>query len=258
MPIYDGYGVVILSDSTSSHAYDHVASIVGPIGVSCIATDPPYGNIVNQAWDKTSLTDVQFANWMLDWTRLYEPLLQERGAMYVWGGIGKPGFRPFYKYIPLVEENTSLRLSNHITWAKKRAYGVQNNYLFTREECAFFIKGDPKKPAIFNVPYLEEKRPYAGFNKDYPAKSEHYRRTNVWSDITEIFRGKEHECQKPDALMKVIVSTSSNEGDWVLDPFSGSGSLATACIALKRKFIVIENDQSSYDLTCRRIELALT
>ena len=49
-------------------------------------------------------------------------------------------------------------MSNIITWSKKRAYGVQHNYLQTREDLLYLVKGDIKKPTTFNVPYLDEKQ----------------------------------------------------------------------------------------------------
>jgi DNA modification methylase len=32
-------------------------------------------------------------------------------------------------------------------------------------------------------------------------------------------------CQKPQALINYLIDTFSNEGDWVLDLFSGSGKI---------------------------------
>lgn len=217
-----------------------------------ILTDPPYGRIVNQVWDKAN-DDVSFAKWMLDWTQVLTEFSLPGGALYVWGGIGRPNFRPFYRYLVGMEEETNWRLANHITWSKKRAYGVQHNYIFTREECAYFVLGDIKKPRIFNLPLLETKRGYAGYNKKYPAKSEFYRRTNVWTDITEILKGKIHECQKPEKLFEIPIETHTRPGDYILDPFAGSGTLAIAARKLGRKFVMIEKYESEFNKAVERI-----
>lgn len=63
-----------------------------------------------------------------------------------------------------------------------------------------------------------------GFDPDHPAKSEFLRRTNVWTDITELFRGKIHDAEKPPKLAEVMIRTSANPGDRILDPFAGSCS----------------------------------
>ena len=100
------------------------------------------------------------------------------------------------------------------------------------------VKGD--RPATFNIPLLDEKRGYAGYNPDYPARSEFKRRTNVWTDITELFRGKINPCEKPSRLAEIMIATSSNPGDLVLDLFAGSGSTGVAADKLGRRCILIE------------------
>src|SRR5690606_25380225 len=152
----------------------------------------------------------------------------------------------FLHYAANLEKKTDLKLANIITWSKKRAYGIQHNYLFTREECAYVFNGsDIKKPRCFNVPLLEEKRGYAGYNKKHPAKSEYKRRTNVWTDITEIFRGKNHPTQKAQRLYEVMIEVHTQPGEYVVDMFAGAGTCAAACRKLGRKFVLIENDPES-------------
>jgi len=171
----------------------------------------------------------------------------------MWGGIGKPGMRPLYKFLARVEEETPWTISNHITWKKKRAYGIQWNYLFTREELIYMILGDEKKPLQFNIPLLDEKRGYAGYNAKYPAKSEYLRRTNVWTDITEIFRNKISNAQKPLRLYEIPIETHTNKGDIVLDTFAGSGTAAEAARKLGRRFILVERDRIEFDKICNRL-----
>ena len=195
-----------------------------------IIADPPYGGIVHEKWDEVTCYD--------ELAKAIERLLPDGGTAYVWGGIGKPGNRPFFKWLSEVESKTGLTLHNLITWSKKRAYGTQFNYLFTREECAMLVKGD--RPRTFNVPLLEELRGYAGYDPKYPAKSEFKRRTNVWTDITELFRGKIHIAEKPSKLAEIMISVSSQPGESVLDPFAGSGSTGVAAEKLGRPYVLVE------------------
>jgi len=220
-----------------------------------IIADPPYGNIVSEKWDKVDTNDAQFAQWMIDWTRLWAKSLSPGGAFYVWGGVGTVGFRPFLRYLHDIEVPNQFELANLITWSKKRAYGVQNNYLWTREECAYFIKGNAKKPRYFNIPLLSTKRGYSGYNAKYPAKSEFYRRTNVWTDINEMFRGKVHPTQKQQRLHEVMIEVHTKAGEWVLDPFAGAGTTAFAARKLGRKFAVIEKDKKIFDDMVQRLKV---
>lgn len=241
-------GIAICGDSSSKVVLDEVTNRIGGFEkLKSVVTDPPYGNIVKQTWDTWHDTQKSFVDWMLTWTKSYTDLIVPGGSMYVWGGYGVPSFRPFFEYATRVEVETQLRISNLITWSKKRAYGVQHNYLSTREELLYMVKGNIKKPATFNVPYLSSKRGYSGYNAKYPAKSEYYRRTNVWTDTTEIFRGKVHPTQKPLRVIEIPIETSTNPGDWVVDPFAGSMTLAHVARKLNRKWICIEFNDKIFD-----------
>ncbi len=201
--------------------------------IPLIVTDPPYGKITTHDWDQTWTSEQQ---WIM--TEIIERLLAPGGTAYVWGGIGKPFNRLFFEWCSQIESRSDLVLWDVITWKKRRFYGTANRYGFAREECAMLVKGT--KPATFHVPLLDEKRGYAGFDPKYPAKSEYKRRTNVWTDVTELFKGKIHDCEKPSRLAEIMIETSSNPGDVVLDMFAGSGSTAVAAKKLGRRCVLIE------------------
>lgn len=210
--------------------------------VPLFVTDPPYGKIVAQDWDQTWTIEKQ---WEL--TRIIERTLIPGGTAYVWGGIGKPGNRLFFEWLSQIEVRSGLTLWDVITWGKRRFYGTATRYGFAREECAMLVKGT--KPVTFNVPLLDEKRGYSGYNPDYPAKSEYKRRTNVWTDVTELFRGKIHECEKPSRLAEVMIETSSKPGDLVVDMFAGSGSTGVAAAKLGRRCVLLERSDCPMHLS---------
>ena len=127
-------GVAICGDCTSSQVLQEVQSHLGRDDrAALVATDPPYGNIIDEEWDRWGKGQRAFVDWMVDWTKSYADLLVDNGAMYVWGGYGVQGFRPFFEYAARVEGDTPLRISNFLTWSKKRAYGLSYNYLACRE-----------------------------------------------------------------------------------------------------------------------------
>lgn len=245
-------GIIINGDATDPDTLHMVKEYLGNSTVPLILTDPPYGNIVSEEWDKIDVSDIEFSKWMVDWTKQWSSILIDGGAFYVWGGLGKIGFRPFMRYL-YEAESKDFQLANVITWSKKRAYGVQNNYLYTREELAYFVKGHSKRPHKFNIPLLDTKRGYSGYNPEYPAKSEFYRRTNVWTDITEIFRGKSHPTEKPQRVLEVPIEVHTDPGDYVIDIFAGSGSTGLAARHLGRKFILVEKDPDIYASTVSRL-----
>lgn len=62
-----------------------------------------------------------------------------------------------------------------------------------------------------------------------------------------------HPTQKPLPLFEQILENYTNEGDLVLDCFSGSGTTAVACHRLKRRFICIEKDPEYWKASVKRL-----
>ena len=65
-----------------------------------------------------------------------------------------------------------------------------------------------------------------------------------------------HPTQKPIALLDRIIRASSNKGDLVLDPFSGSFTTAYVAQQLGRNFIGIELQDEYIKIGLRRLGLA--
>jgi site-specific DNA-methyltransferase (adenine-specific) len=66
---------------------------------------------------------------------------------------------------------------------------------------------------------------------------------------------RKHSTQKPVPLMEWILKYYSREGDVVLDPTMGSGSMGVACINMKRLFIGIEKDENIFDIAFNRLTI---
>jgi site-specific DNA-methyltransferase (adenine-specific) len=78
--------------------------------------------------------------------------------------------------------------------------------------------------------------------------------TDVWNDINFYSEKRYHPTQKPIKLITRLINASSNEGDVILDPFSGSCSTGIACLNTNRKFIGIELDENYFNIAKNRIE----
>ena len=66
--------------------------------------------------------------------------------------------------------------------------------------------------------------------------------------------GNNHPTVKPLKLMKYLVKLVTPPKGVVLDPFTGSGTTAIACMNTGRNFIGFEMDKGYYDIACKRIE----
>ena len=80
--------------------------------------------------------------------------------------------------------------------------------------------------------------------------------TDVWTDINFYEEKRVHPTQKPVSLIQRLVNASSNKGDLVCDPFSGSGSTAVCCQNSKRNFIGTEVDSNYFNEIQRRLKIS--
>jgi site-specific DNA-methyltransferase (adenine-specific) len=61
-----------------------------------------------------------------------------------------------------------------------------------------------------------------------------------------------HPTQKSLALLRRIVLASTNPGDLILDPFTGSSTTGIAAVTEGRKFIGIDSERKYLDLSLKR------
>ena len=87
---------------------------------------------------------------------------------------------------------------------------------------------------------------------------------DLWTDIdfqnTQNEGGKDTSLpagKKPEMLVKRIIEMASEEGDIVLDAYSGSGTTAAVALKTGRRFIAIEQLNKHYDISKRRLESVL-
>lgn len=91
----------------------------------------------------------------------------------------------------------------------------------------------------------------SAYLKDYGGKKDQMHPfggllSDVWTDIHRIrhaSRRDEHPCQLPIHLLERVILMSSDVGDVILDPFSGTGTTAIAAKKLQRNFVGIELDE---------------
>jgi site-specific DNA-methyltransferase (adenine-specific) len=65
-----------------------------------------------------------------------------------------------------------------------------------------------------------------------------------------------HPTEKPLPLMRELISLFSDPGDWILDPYMGTGTTGVAAIQTGRKFIGIERDDTWFNVAARRLHAA--
>ena len=66
-----------------------------------------------------------------------------------------------------------------------------------------------------------------------------------------------HPTQKPVALIARCISASTQEGDFIFDPFAGSSTTGVAAIGLRRKFCGVEQNEEFMGLSIKRIKFEI-
>jgi site-specific DNA-methyltransferase (adenine-specific) len=65
-----------------------------------------------------------------------------------------------------------------------------------------------------------------------------------------------HPTTKPVKLMSYIITLFTREGDWVLDPFLGSGTTGIASKLINRHFVGIEREKEYFDICEERLSVS--
>ena len=151
---------------------------------------------------------------------------------------------------PVLDKHFTVR--NRITWEREKGRGAKRNWKNNTEDIWFCTCGGEY---FFNVDAVKLKRrviaPYRtddGMPKDWDETQDgNYRLTypsNLWSDITIPFwsmpENTDHPTQKPEKLIAKLIMASSKSGDFVFDPFLGSGTTAVVAQKLNRRFCGVE------------------
>jgi DNA modification methylase len=80
---------------------------------------------------------------------------------------------------------------------------------------------------------------------------------DIWTDISDIAYGSkekiDYATQKPEKLLERIILASSNKNNIVLDCFLGSGTTIVVSEKLNRKWIGIDINQKSIEITNERL-----
>jgi adenine-specific DNA-methyltransferase len=82
---------------------------------------------------------------------------------------------------------------------------------------------------------------------------------NVWQFPRVRYRMpeyEEHPSQKPEALLERVVLASSNPGDLVLDPFSGTFTTGAVALRHGRRFVGVEKEAEYVAVGLRRLGIA--
>jgi len=208
---------------------------------------------MNEDWDTWDYDD--YVAFTEKWIKACWEVLKPTGSLYIsctYHNIGE---------LIVAARKLGFKMKNIITWYKTNAMPCLTRRVFTHatEYVCWFVKG---KKWIYNYEDLKKLNPQR-------TKEGSLKQMRDFLSFVElpIVQGRErlrskngrafHPTQKPEKLIEIIITASSNEGDIVLDPFFGTGTTGVVAERMKRKWIGIEKKQEYAKEAGKRIKKLL-
>lgn len=247
---YDENSLLILGNSIQ------VLRRISSNSIDLIFADPPYG-IGKDFGNDTDIfnSSNDYFIWAKEWIDECMRVLKDDGTMYFMSSTQNMPKLDVY-----VDEKYNV--INRIIWTYDSS-GVQSKkkYGSLYEPIIMITKNEKSKYTFnYNDILIEaktgSKRKLIDYRKTPPQPYNTQKVPgNVWEFSRVRFKMKEYEnhpTQKPKELLERIILASSNVGDIVLDPFSGSFTTSSVAKELKRKSIGIEINEEYYKIGLRR------
>jgi len=228
--------------------------------VDLVIADPPYnashGNDfeyeeknwkkLDEDWDSFTKDDYFF--FTEEWIKQIKNILKDGGSIFVFGSYHNIGF------VNVTFQKLNMDMLNEIIWYKRDAFP---NIACTRltashESILWAYKGNDKN-YTFNYDWMKE----TNYKKDSFDDSDTQVRT-VWniqkSKPKDETKYGDHPTQKPLSVVDRLVQMASEEGDIVLDPFSGSGTSLVSSKKYGRDYVGIEKEGKYVELSKDRLD----
>ena len=204
---------------------------------------------MNKDWDVWTYDD--YINFTYEWIKESYRVLKSNGSLYISCTMHNIG------EILWTAKKLGFKVNNILTWYKTNSMPNITKRTFTHstEYVCWFVKGPNWKFNYNQLKVLNEHKTKDGKTKQM----------KDFIDFVElpILQGKErvknadgraaHPTQKPEKLLEIIITASSDEGDIVLDPFLGSGTTAVVAKRLGRQWIGIESNKEYVTMAINRI-----
>jgi len=202
-----------------------------------IFADPPFniGYKYDKYRDKKDRNN--YIAWTKDWMSVCKKVLKPYGSFYI--AIGDD----YAADVKNIADEFGLFMRNWLIW--HYTFGQQTKNKFARSHTHIFYFVNDKKNFTFNDYAVRVPSDRQLIYDDKRANNTGKMPDDVWdghSRVCGTFKERTgwHPCQMPESLLKRIIAVSSNPGDCVLDPFSGSGTTAAVAYQLDRTYVGIE------------------
>lgn len=232
-----------------------------------VVTSPPYGSLRNYNNSYTSFKFEEIAKALVAKMKVGAVIVWVCGDQTIKGSETGTSFKQalYFKSLGLNLHDTMIFSKKNYMPLNHRRYEQQFEYMFV------FSKGKPKVFDPIKVPCKFAGSKNFGTPKYYKTASDSLtatkprpiKSTKIKGNIWEYRVGKlgstakyTHPAMYPLELAEDHISSWSEEGDLVLDPFMGAGTTGKACQNLNRDFIGIEIERKYFEMARKRLDYA--
>lgn len=225
--------------------------------VDLIFADPPYNlqlenelfrpneskvDGVTDDWDKFSeLND--YDDFTHRWLKACRKVLKDNGAIWVIGS-----YHNIFRVGNIIQD-LGYWILNDILWVKTNPMPNFRGVRFTNaHETLIWAKKNKNSKYTFNYQAMKT------LNDDLQMRSDWHIPLCTGDERLKINGKKVHSTQKPEALLRRVILSTTNINDVVLDPFFGSGTTGAVAKKLKRNWIGIEKEEFYISEAQKRID----
>ena len=222
-----------------------------------VFADPPYNlqigkklkrpddskvNGVNDKWDQFKNFN-DYDNFCKIWLTESKRVLKDNGSIWVIGTYHNI-FRLGYHI-----QNMEFWILNDVIWRKNNPMPNFRGVRFTNaHETLIWASKNKKSKYTFNYQSLK------CLNDDLQMRSDWTLPICSGNERIKKNGKKVHSTQKPESLLHRILLASTNKGDFVFDPFLGTGTTAVVAKKLGRNYFGIENEKKYFKTAKQRLE----
>ena len=221
-----------------------------------VFADPPYNlqlknkltrpdssevNAVNDKWDQFE-SFKKYDEFTISWLKECKRILKKNGALWVIGS-----YHNIFRLGTTIQ-NLGFWILNDVIWNKNNPMPNFRGTRFTNaHETLIWASKNQKSKYTFNYQSLK------CLNDDLQMRSNWNLPICSGSERLKKNGKKVHSTQKPESLLHRILLASSNRGDYILDPFLGSGTTAVVAKKLGRICFGIEKENKYFNAAKQRL-----
>ena len=222
-----------------------------------VFVDPPYNlqigkklkrpddskvNGVNDKWDQFKSFE-DYDNFCKEWLGECKRVLKDHGAIWVIGSYHNI-FRIGYHI-----QNTGYWILNDVIWKKNNPMPNFRGTRFTNaHETLIWASKNKNSKYTFNYQSLK------CLNDDLQMRSDWTLPICNGSERIKKNGKKVHSTQKPESILHRVLLASTNKGDFVFDPFLGTGTTAVVAKKMGRNYFGIEKEKKYFKTAKQRLK----